>query len=129
MKNKKRTRQSPLRWPARPGAPADRPRRGWWCGARAVERWPASACRARCLVQPAVPFFKQKTAYEIRPRDWSSDVCSSDLYLFTKVKRNPRIICLCEYFFWNAGRLNHFDPASKVKIKIHRSEEHTSELQ
>ena len=23
-------------------------------------------------------FFKQKTAYEIRPRDWSSDVCSSD---------------------------------------------------
>src|ERR1043165_4532852 len=24
-------------------------------------------------------FFKQKTAYEIRPGDWSSDVCSSDL--------------------------------------------------
>src|ERR1043165_6948290 len=24
-------------------------------------------------------FFKQKRAYEIRPRDWSSDVCSSDL--------------------------------------------------
>ena len=23
--------------------------------------------------------FKQKTAYEIRIRDWSSDVCSSDL--------------------------------------------------
>jgi len=27
-------------------------------------------------------FFKQKTAYEIRPRDWSSDVCSSDLNSF-----------------------------------------------
>src|SRR5213596_1921065 len=26
-------------------------------------------------------FFKQKTAYEIRPCDWSSDVCSSDLRL------------------------------------------------
>src|SRR5213596_3817744 len=26
-------------------------------------------------------FFKQKTAYEIRPCDWSSDVCSSDLEL------------------------------------------------
>src|ERR1043165_6629368 len=26
-------------------------------------------------------FFKQKTAYEIGPRDWSSDVCSSDLPL------------------------------------------------
>src|ERR1044071_9256515 len=24
-------------------------------------------------------FFKQKTAYEISTRDWSSDVCSSDL--------------------------------------------------
>ena len=25
-------------------------------------------------------FFKQKTAYEIVSRDWSSDVCSSDLH-------------------------------------------------
>src|SRR3546814_5814238 len=25
-------------------------------------------------------FFKQKTAYEMRISDWSSDVCSSDLY-------------------------------------------------
>src|SRR3546814_16008679 len=25
-------------------------------------------------------FFKQETAYEMRIRDWSSDVCSSDLY-------------------------------------------------
>src|ERR1043165_1143380 len=28
-------------------------------------------------------FFKQKTAYEISPRDWSSDVCSSDLVCAT----------------------------------------------
>src|SRR3546814_9461059 len=27
-------------------------------------------------------FFKQKTAYEMRISDWSSDVCSSDLYDF-----------------------------------------------
>ena len=27
-------------------------------------------------------FFKQKTAYEIVSRDWSSDVCSSDLLNF-----------------------------------------------
>ena len=27
----------------------------------------------------AVFFFKQKTAYEMESRDWSSDVCSSDL--------------------------------------------------
>src|SRR3546814_7192312 len=26
-------------------------------------------------------FFKQKTAYELRSSDWSSDVCSSDLLL------------------------------------------------
>src|SRR3546814_2872253 len=26
-------------------------------------------------------FFKQKTAYEMRSSDWSSDVCSSDLIL------------------------------------------------
>ena len=28
-------------------------------------------------------FFKQKTAYEIVSRDWSSDVCSSDLVRVT----------------------------------------------
>src|SRR3546814_4842079 len=28
-------------------------------------------------------FFKQKTAYEMRISDWSSDVCSSDLYIGT----------------------------------------------
>src|SRR3546814_7848015 len=30
-------------------------------------------------------FFKQKTAYEMRISDWSSDVCSSDLRLLTKI--------------------------------------------
>src|SRR3546814_13611991 len=29
----------------------------------------------------SVFFFKQKTAYEVRISDWSSDVCSSDLVL------------------------------------------------
>ena len=31
-------------------------------------------------------FFKQKTAYEIGTGDWSSDVCSSDLYVKISVK-------------------------------------------
>ena len=36
-------------------------------------------------------FFKQKTAYEIRNCDWSSDVCSSDLRGTTWSKvRSPR---------------------------------------
>ena len=30
-------------------------------------------------------FFKQKTAYEIVDCDWSSDVCSSDLWMVTHV--------------------------------------------
>src|SRR3546814_9325094 len=33
-------------------------------------------------------FFKQKTAYEMRISDWSSDVCSSDLLIVTT--RFPR---------------------------------------
>src|SRR3546814_10863997 len=31
-------------------------------------------------------FFKQKTAYDMRISDWSSDVCSSDLFAFTPVR-------------------------------------------
>src|SRR3546814_1539400 len=30
-------------------------------------------------------FFKQKTAYEMRISDWSSDVCSSDLVVISDV--------------------------------------------
>src|SRR3546814_7628454 len=38
------------------------------------------SCHVVCMVF----FFKQKTAYEMRISDWSSDVCSSDL--FTQVR-------------------------------------------
>src|SRR3546814_1225621 len=34
-------------------------------------------------------FFKQKTAYEMRISDWSSDVCSSDLCSITRGPANP----------------------------------------
>src|SRR3546814_1726190 len=36
---------------------------------------------ARWYLYGCVFFFKQKTAYEMRISDWSSDVCSSDLSL------------------------------------------------
>src|SRR3546814_4631188 len=40
-------------------------------------------------------FFKQKTAYEMRISDWSSDVCSSDLPVkrtyFRHARASPRI--------------------------------------
>src|SRR3546814_6756257 len=43
-------------------------------------------CRSRYVVGVGfcilfIFFFKQKTAYEMRISDWSSDVCSSDLHL------------------------------------------------
>src|ERR1051326_5763507 len=36
----------------------------------------------RCILMPKklVFFFRGKTAYEVKECDWSSDVCSSDLY-------------------------------------------------
>src|SRR5213596_1970234 len=42
-------------------------------------------CQCLCFF-----FFKQKTAYEIRPCDWSSDVCSSDLRWLIVKDRLPR---------------------------------------
>ena len=38
-------------------------------------------------------FFKQKTAYEIVSRDWSSDVCSSDLssYVVQMLQNLPSV--------------------------------------
>src|SRR3546814_8520134 len=38
-------------------------------------------CDGVCGCVLFVFFFKQKTAYEMRISDWSSDVCSSDLFL------------------------------------------------
>src|SRR3546814_8426035 len=34
-----------------------------------------------CFLFLFIFFFKQKTAYEMRISDWSSDVCSSDLFI------------------------------------------------
>src|SRR3546814_7544131 len=41
-------------------------------------------------------FFKQKTAYEMRISDWSSDVCSSDLtpcpWMLKRVQHDGRVV-------------------------------------
>src|SRR3546814_14709550 len=47
-------------------------------------------------------FFKQKTAYEMRISDWSSDVCSSDL-LGDAVEREP----LARFVALGRGGLHH----------------------
>src|SRR3546814_4524042 len=81
-------------------------------------------------------FFKQKTAYEMRISDWSSDVCSSDLpiglaeeipgYAWADHKTKEMPVkeyddaCDCARYV-----VAHLDLAGKGT----RSEEHTSELQ
>src|SRR3546814_16189460 len=39
-------------------------------------------------------FFKQKTAYEMRISDWSSDVCSSDLIFGGEAHRQREGVCV-----------------------------------
>src|SRR3546814_8519005 len=54
-------------------------------------------CRVVCLECTLLSFvfvfffFKQKTAYEMRISDWSSDVCSSDLEPVTRALQAPHI--------------------------------------
>src|SRR3546814_5787411 len=58
--------------------------------------WLVSCMSSCCFV---LFFFKQKTAYEMRISDWSSDVCSSDL-------RDPDL-CL--------GAARHFSVAAVAR--------------
>src|SRR3546814_489609 len=41
-------------------------------------------------------FFKQKTAYEMRISDWSSDVCSSDLFYYEATMRTKALDLLTQ---------------------------------
>src|SRR3546814_2362584 len=90
-------------------------------------------------------FFKQKTAYEMRISDWSSDVCSSDLRphagwiisLLDVTKEHSEL----ELIRQRAEHLHHtveMNPqlpwcgeadGRLVEVTDRRSEEHTSELQ
>src|SRR3546814_2729755 len=52
-------------------------------------------------------FFKQKTAYEMRISDWSSDVCSSDLFQ-VEIRRHAAfgdIALLHALAEWQAGEV------------------------
>src|SRR3546814_7952273 len=97
-------------------------------------------------------FCKQKTAYEMRISDWSSDVCSSDLCACWKKKGSSRVIMSTSSMAvrqWLC-KLTRFAPypmrkMSSLRERIgkkgkrslspavasgnSRSEEHTSELQ
>src|SRR3546814_4251952 len=43
-------------------------------------------------------FFKQKTAYEMRISDWSSDVCSSDLWRLRIAGQGPLLTALRDQY-------------------------------
>src|SRR3546814_10585091 len=79
-------------------------------------------------------FFKQKTAYEVRISDWSSDVCSSDLPSGPAQSGNRSAPMVC--FSMSNGRqksglcntsMQLMKPFGRLTRR--RSEAHTSELQ
>src|SRR3546814_1933331 len=57
-------------------------------------------------------FFKQKTAYEMRISDWSSDVCSSDLGLHDSPS--------CESYASPAGQSYLRDPLQRPSAPLER---------
>src|SRR3546814_9136985 len=77
--------------------------------------------------------FKQKTAYEMRISDWSSDVCSSDLAMYSHNMVGSNDLEASKKFYdatFQAigGKPAIVDDKGRL-IYMHRSEEHTSELQ
>src|SRR3546814_8860424 len=56
-------------------------------------------------------FFKQKTAYEMRISDWSSDVCSSDLVIAGPLARAPPYV-------WILKQILHHPRQSNLKSTV-----------
>src|SRR3546814_9136093 len=73
-------------------------------------------------------FFKQKTAYEMRISDWSSDVCSSDLTIWCR-HFEPAMPVLhqgeqpLEIGFGQAVFLQHVSHMVDHEVDLERSEE------
>src|SRR3546814_8102640 len=81
----------------------------------------------RCVRHNSFFFFKEKTAYEMRISDWSSDVCSSDLMvslgitlvvgLLLWIKGMPLLLGLFLGLFLGLG-LPHFVVGFVIKRRI-----------
>src|SRR3546814_6664398 len=63
-------------------------------------------------------FFKQKTAYEMRISDWSSDVCSSDLDLKIRVPVSPLSISMFKALGAAPTSLQFSEVYSALQTKI-----------
>src|SRR3546814_1938398 len=67
-------------------------------------------------------FFKQKTAYEMRISDWSSDVCSSDLKQYPQViatlDLNNRVVDLVSENYDVAIRTGHLSDSRLIGRRI-----------
>src|SRR3546814_8092021 len=94
-------------------------------------------------------FFKQKTAYEMRSSDWSSDVCSSDLvailfaavllesaasiFLYERASQfsinGDKARRLAEHLVLSGKLIEEAPRSQRDTVASERSEEHTSELQ
>src|SRR3546814_4025298 len=70
-------------------------------------------------------FFKQKTAYEVRISDWSSDVCSSDLIFRTALYRRFQRFQIKHYIKHSLGAYFRVDglPVVGVVGFVYRSNE------
>src|SRR3546814_5607955 len=66
-------------------------------------------------------FFKQKTAYEMRISDWSSDVCSSDL--LSAILEGVRVLCTAISSRRRYCRLDRFFLTRTILVSGPRSEE------
>src|SRR3546814_9603399 len=99
----------------------------------------------RWFVDCYIFFFKQKTAYEMRISDWSSDVCSSDLYRYDDrmeiIPDRAGSVAIVDIggrttdcVVINDWRIEHSRSGTEMVGVLDvcdklRSEEHTSELQ
>src|SRR3546814_16468688 len=66
-------------------------------------------------------FFKQKTAYEMRISDWSSDVCSSDLIAAMSTIRDGISTVHLSTENIRSAMVNHAGTATRISESIHET--------
>src|SRR3546814_3490728 len=65
------------------------------------------------MIRVVFVFFKQKTAYERRISDWSSDVCSSDLFHTRDLSQAGICMSLFAALFLRIARIRYSEGAPR----------------